>query len=185
VPIDPWFCNFCRPESIEPEPRPRVVQRRQNNRAPPENPSPVRRTNNLSRTNTARSNESAVTQSIRSSLAENSLLKKLFDAVDKKEKEGLSKKKRTQQENSILTELWDQEEPKKRKPSKSTKRTTKRKSRKSEKSKDSSRERSRSKSTKSKTVKRKPKERSRSIKRTGDKKKKVTKKRTVSSKKKN
>ena len=186
VPIDPWYCNFCRPDNMEaarPVNRDREAQRSRNNRvqrSPPENP-PARR-NNLSRTNTMRSNESAVTQSIRNSLAEDSFLKRLFDVVDK-EQDGLSKKKRTQQENSLFREFTEKET--KRRPSKSTKKTTKRKSRKSEKSKDSSRERSRSKSAKSKAIRRKPKERSRSIKRTGDKKKRVTKKKSVSSKKKN
>jgi len=171
VPIDPWFCNFCRTDDVN---EGRSVNRNRgtaqrdhtHQRRPVESAS---RRNNLNR-----SNESAVTQSIRNSLPDDSFLKQLFAAADKEqEKKRVSKKKRILDENSILKNyLKDDVDETKRRRSKSTKKRTSRKT-------DSSKERSRSKSAKSKKAVRrtsKSKRNSRSVKRTADKKKKTVKK---------
>jgi len=180
VPIDPWFCNFCRTDNVDEGRnvnRDRGTAQRDHTSRSRGQRRPAERTprrNNLNRSNTARSNESAVTQSIRNSLPDDSFLKQLFDAVDKEQdKKRVSKKQRILEENSILKKyLKDDEGETKRRRSKSTKKRTSRKT-------ESSKERSRSKSAKPKrAVKRtsKSKKTSRSVKRTGDKKKKTVKK---------
>ena len=113
VPLDPWYCRFCRP---------------------PERPQTYRRA-------TTGIPESAVTQSIRKALGENSILQKLFEKADKE----MEKKLKTPNKRSSTSRSAERSKT----PRGRTRQRSTTKSKATKKTKGSPRERTRTKSRKS------------------------------------